>query len=312
MKKPLKYSLSALALLSAGIGAVGSAFASFTVHGKRQTLKEAYAWQSMHYDVSWYEHLSKEDYCIKSFDGYELHVQLCRPDQASDKYIILSHGYTDNRYGCLKYMRIYLDRGYNCIIYDLRGHGENLSHICTYSVLEGKDLYELIKDTRERYPDLKTLGLHGESLGASTTIASLGYQIWARADNMRTDYVDFAVADCGFADIENVLEGAVENSLRLPSFLVKAASAGSKMLYGYSFSQMRPVDMLSGNQVPILFIHGEDDTFILPENSRRMAAETDGYSEVHLIHGAGHANSVLTDPVSYREYVTAFLDKIQK
>ena len=311
MKKPLKYSLSAAVLLSAGLGAAGCTLASYTVHGKRQTLQEAFAWQSEHYDTGFYETLEKENYLVSSFDGYELHVQLCRCPQPSEKYIILSHGYTDNRYGSLKYMRIYLDRGYNCIIYDLRGHGENQPHICTYSLLEGKDLYELIKDTRERYPALETLGLHGESLGASATVSSLGYQIWARADHIQTDYVDFAVADCGFADIENVLKGAIK-SAHLPAFLVAVSSAGSKVRYGFSFSQMRPIEMLPGNKVPLLFIHGENDTFILPENSRRMAEATGGYSEVRLVPQARHADSVLTDPVLYRKYVYDFLDEIRK
>ena len=32
---------------------------------------------------------------------------------------------------------LYLQKGYDCILYDLRGHGENEPHCCTYSILEG-------------------------------------------------------------------------------------------------------------------------------------------------------------------------------
>ena len=310
MKKGKIIAFSSAALCSMGIGVLGTYAASFTANGRRQTLEQAYAWQQDHYDVSWYASLEKESYTINSFDGYELHVHLCRCGEASDRYVILSHGYTDNHFGTLKYMKLYLDRGYNCISYDLRGHGENAPTFCTYSIREGKDLYELIRDTRLRYPDLRVLGLHGESLGAASTIAALGYRIWAKADKITMDYVDFAVADCPFADIENVLKGAMENSMHLPGGLVNVVSACSKLRYGYSYSQMKPIDMLSDNKVPLLFIHGEDDTFILPENSRRMAAETAGYSEVHLFPGARHANSVLTDPEGYRTIVYSFLDTI--
>jgi fermentation-respiration switch protein FrsA (DUF1100 family) len=63
--------------------------------------------------------------------------------------------------------------------------------------------------------------------------------------------------------------------------------------------------------VPILFIHGAEDTFIPPSNSERMSAATKGYSEVRMIPGAGHAESVLKDPGLYREYVEAFLSRIE-
>ena len=60
----------------------------------------------------------------------------------------------------------------------------------------------------------------------------------------------------------------------------------------------------------ILFIHGEEDTFIAPWHSEAMQKATRGYSELHLIPGAGHAESVLKQPELYREYLYAFLDRV--
>ena len=40
------------------------------------------------------------------------------------------HGFRANRYGAVKYVDTYIDLGYNCIIYDMRGHGENEIPIC--------------------------------------------------------------------------------------------------------------------------------------------------------------------------------------
>ena len=84
-----------------------------------------------------------------------------------------------------------MDLGYNCIIYDLRGHGENAPTFTTYGTRESKDLKCLIDDTKERYADLSELVLHGESLGAATTITVLGEK----------PEVDYVVADCGFSDM---------------------------------------------------------------------------------------------------------------
>lgn len=271
---------------------------SFVMTGSRQTLDEAMQWQTEHYDTSFYQDLKKADYTIEGFEGYQLHVELLQNPVPTNDYVILSHGYTDNRFGSLKYAQMYLDLGFNCIIYDLRGHGENEPTFTTYGVLEAKDLVCLIDDTRERYPEVEVLGLHGESLGAATTITSLKYQ----------PKVDFVVADCGFSDIENVLREGYKNA-HVPVFLVDIADLGARIRYGYAIKDMRPIDSLADNDVPILFIHGEEDTFILPKNSQDMAAATHGPSEIHLIPGAGHAESILTQPDEYRHYVTEFLGR---
>ena len=272
---------------------------SFIMTGKRQTLDEAFTWQTDHYDTSFYAGLEKTDYQIKGFEDYVLHVELLKNPDESSKYIILSHGYTDNRMGSLKYVQMYMDLGFNCIIYDLRGHGENKTDFTTYGVREGMDLKCLIDDTRSRYKEIEVLGIHGESLGAATTITSLKYK----------PEVDFAVADCGFSDIENVLKEGYRNA-HVPAFLVDLADITGKIRFHYSIKEMRPIDSLDDNTVPVLFIHGADDTFILPKNSEDMKERTKGYRELHIIQGAGHAESILTEPDAYKEYVTAFLTSI--
>lgn len=273
--------------------------ASFTVSGNRQTLEEAMNWQSEHYDTSFYSSLERTAYTVQGEDGYTLHAELLKNPDPTDRFIILSHGYTDNRYGSLKYAQMYLDLGFNCIIYDLRGHGENEKTITTYGLREAEDLLALVEDTRTRFPDLKILGLHGESLGAATTLTALKYH----------PSVDFAVADCGFSDLENVLREGYRNA-HVPQFLVDVANLGMKMRYRFSLSDMRPIESLSDNTVPILFIHGAEDSFILPKNSQDMYERTQGIREIRLIPGAGHAESVLIAPDIYRETVEAFLHKV--
>ena len=271
---------------------------SFVMTGTRQTLDEAFAWQSERYDTSFYAGLGRNDYTVQGYEGYALHVELLENPAPSTEYVILSHGYTDNRMGSLKYALMYLNLGYNCIIYDLRGHGENEKTFTTYGILEGRDLELLIRDTRDRYPDLTSLILHGESLGAATTITCLKYK----------PEVDQVIADCGFSDIENVLRSGYRNA-HAPVFLVDVADFGAKLRYGYSLKEMRPIDSLPGNTVPILFLHGADDTFIFPKNSQDMASATAGSSAYYKIPGAGHAESILKQPQMYEEYVKEFLGK---
>ena len=278
--------------------AAGLYLASYSMGIKRQTLEQARAWQAEHYDISWYDLLEKADYTLTGEDGYVLHAQLLKNPRGGSRGVIISHGYTDNRYGSLKYARLYLDLGFHVLLYDLRGHGENEPTFCTYSVRESRDLLAVLKDARARFPQIKAWGLHGESLGAATTVACLKYEPDVR----------FAVADCGFGEISGVLENGMK-SMGLPPALVRLASLCAKIRYGYSFDEMRPIDCLRDNRVPVLFIHGAEDDFIPPAHSERMRAATRGYSELHLIPGAGHAASVLTAPDDYRALLEAFLRK---
>ena len=267
---------------------------TFLMTGNRQTIEEAFAWQTDHYDTSFYEELKKTDYTMETSDGYVIHAELLENPEPTDDYVIISHGYTDNRMGALKYGPMYLKLGFNCIIYDLRGHGENEATFTTYGIREGEDLDCLIRDTRERYPKLKVLGLHGESLGAATTITCLKYK----------PEVDFAVADCGFSDIESVLKNGS------PDILIDLADIGSRIRYHYAIKDMRPIDSLDENTIPILFIHGADDDLILPKNSEDMSNRTKGISKLCIIPGAGHAMSILTEPEMYADTVKTFLSEL--
>ena len=275
--------------------------ASSIMTGERQTYEESLQWQSGHYDTSFYSAVEKNDYKVEGQDGYILHVEYLKCPEASDRYVIITHGYTDNMMGSLKYARMYLELGYNCIIYDIRGHGANEPTFTTYGILEAQDLMKLIEDTRLRYPEISVLGLHGESLGAATTVTSMKYG----------PDVDYAVADCGFEDIENVLRGGFSET-PFTGFIFRLADFGAKLRYHYSLSAARPVDSLDDNTIPLMFIHGTDDSLIPPQNSQDMFDRTKGRKEIHFISGAEHAMSAVVSPDEYKEYLADFLMSIDQ
>jgi len=99
--------------------------------------------------------------------------------------------------------------------------------------------------------------------------------------------------------------------MHLPQFMVDVASLCAKMKYGYSYDEMRPIDALKDNEIPILFIHGQKDDFILPRHSINMQKATKGYSEIWLVEEATHAASVLFDKQGWKQHVESFLDNIR-
>ncbi len=290
------YALIAIAVLFLGLCVF---LASFLTNGRRQTFEESMKWQKERYDTSFYTSALSGDYLVEGDGGYRLNVQLLRTWKNDGRYVIITHGITDNRFGALKYARFYLDLGFNCVIYDLRGHGANEKTYTTYGDKEGRDLAKIVEDTRKRYPDLKTLGIHGESLGAATTIMCLKYR----------PEVDFAVADCGYSDIENVLRKGVRY-MKLPGFLVDMQNIGLMIRYRCSFKDMRPIDALADSTVPVMFIHGEDDELITPSNSQDMFDAAKGYKEIHFVKGAAHAVSAVVAPEEYQQLLESFTERV--
>lgn len=239
---------------------------------------------------------------VVSFDGYQLYVALLPCKEDSKNYVILSHGYTSTRYGVYKYAMLYRRLGYNCVIYDNRGHGANKKTYCTFGARESKDLIAIIKDTYERYGKDIHIGLHGESMGAGLQLQALQYQ----------PEVDFIVNDCGYSEILPVLRHKCRYNFHLPERIVDIASIFAKLMYGHSFHEVKPIRLLEQNQIPICFVHGEADDFIHIWHSQKMYAATKGMKEFHLFEGATHVKCLDTDTNRYQEMLINFLNKVYK
>lgn len=221
----------------------------------------------------------RDEYEVKGFDDYVLHVELVKATGLSDKYVILTHGYRSNRYGSVKYVDAYQKLGYNCIIYDVRGHGENARSLVTLGNVESKDLEILIEDTYMRYGQDIYLGLHGESMGSSISLSVLA----------RKPKVRFVVADCGFTNLYELLKEGYES--KHFGIMIHGVHLIAKWFYGVDLKQTSAVDAIASNTVPIAFIHGADDTFILPKHSKTLYETNPGTAFIEFVEGAGHAQS---------------------
>lgn len=274
--------------------------ANFTVHGRRQTMEESWNWEMEHCPDC--RNLKREefsDYTVTAEDGYLLHCSYLQAKEATNRFVILVHGYTDTRWGMLKYLQFYRKWNINCILYDQRGHGENAPAPCTYSLKEQTYLKAVIVDAMQRFgPDIR-LGVHGESLGGATVLGSMQYDL----------PLEFYVDDCGFARILPVLQVGL-SMMHLPKFLVYGASVCCKVLYGFFFHEASPIQYVSKNTKPLLVMHGAKDDFILPTHSKTVYETTAGYKELHLFEGAGHAESAIVRPKEYEQVLEAFLQTI--
>lgn len=252
-----------------------------------------------------FDSYDKEEYTVEGKDGYILHAVFVSTEKTrgTGKYVIVCHGHTSSRYGAVKYINCYIKLGFSCITYDARTHGENKPDKCTLGFVESEDLKHVIDDTRERYKDLKILGLQGESMGSSTSIHVLRFD----------PKIDFIVSDCCFLGTYNVVYDGYKNIHM--QCLVPFVRIAGKLIYKVDIKETNALKYLKDNKVPILFIHGAGDTLVKPYHAQTLfdeAKKGTAYTELIYVEGAGHAMSrQIAGFDAYTGYIESFLKKAQ-
>lgn len=250
-------------------------------------------------DTNAFEQLPKREILIPSHFGYHLKALVVEPHR-TNKYVIFCHGVTENKFNSIKYMNLFLERGFNGIIYDHRRHGESGGKTTSYGYYEKFDLKTIVDWLRlDRGPDL-LLGIHGESMGAATMLLYAG---------MIEDAADFYIADCPFSDFQQQLAYRLKAELRLPAkLLLPVADLFIKMRQRYSLKDVSPIAVIDNIEKPILFIHSKKDDFILPTMTEALYEQKQGPKKLFIAEKGVHAQSLNENKEDYAKVVDEFLE----
>lgn len=256
------------------------------------------------YSLAEYEELNRtgEHFQITSPLGYSLNAMriLCG-SAPSDKVVILVHGYRCHMYTSVKYVKLFKELGFDCIIYDNRYHGESGGAFCTLSGLETEDLLAVAETVGKMYPSGTKIGLHGESMGAATVMNALD-------SNFK---FAFCIEDCGFASAAEQLQYLTKRYtflFRKPIYQLMLKRIYRKT--GVDFEKVSPLCAVSSEraaETPVLFIHGEADRFVSYDNVKRLYDAKKGVKAIYTVPGARHAEAVSADFNKYQKIVCGFL-----
>lgn len=301
--------------------AVGTYFVNFAVHrkdtfnmdllpeeernsaeeeGERQKIirenREAFAVE----DKAFLESADKEDVSIVSSDGLSLNASFYRND--GNRYVILVHGYMGSRKDMLHLASVYSSWGYNVLSPDNRAHGESEGTWVGMGWLDKDDIRLWIDWIIARDPDAEIV-LHGISMGAATVMMTSGLDLPGN--------VKAAVEDCGYTSVWDIFRDELKALYHLPSFpVMNMYSIMSKIITGYTPKEASSLDMLGKSEIPMLFIHGDDDNFV----GTYMLdicydAKTKGDKEKLLVPDAGHGEAYLREPELYFSTVHEFISR---
>jgi predicted alpha/beta-fold hydrolase len=266
-------------------------------------------------DSEEYYSWEKEIFTLKSDYGYRLSCELLdgrgqvarsgdnRINRNSpEKIAILCHGLGYAKYSGIKYAKMFFRLGYQVIIYDHRNHGYSGKAHTSMGFYEKYDLKTLVDWCYDRFGEKCIILTHGESMGAATVLMHLGID----------RRVNYAIADCAYSDLTQLLCHQLKQYYHLPCFLIPIESFITYLRAGFWYNEVSPIRVVRHSLTPVLFIHGKIDNLVPADMTRQMYHNKKRLKAMYLVAGAKHAGSYCKNKEGYEKVVGLFLKRYQK
>ena len=201
--------------------------------------------------------------------------------------------------GSLKYLEIFLERGYSVLVYDHRNHGKSERNFTSFGYFEKDDAKMWVDYLYDRFDDPK-VGVHGESMGASTALqlATIDHRLL------------FCIEDCGYSNAMELFRyRSSSDNNKFVSLLTFPTNIYIKLKYKWSFDDVSVEKFINKATCPIMFIHGDSDAYVPTYMVNDLYDSYKGDKMLYLAKDTKHAAAFVTDPVTYKEKIYEFLDK---
>ena len=249
----------------------------------------------------WFDNTDKEKITIWSEEFKKnLHADFFKSTTGSNVYVICIHGYTSSPRKMGIYAKQFHEWGYNVLMPSLRGHADSEEEFVSMGWYDRLDVVSWINYLVETYPDCKII-LHGVSMGAATTMMTLGEEL--------PDNVKLAIEDCGYTNVWDILKHKMAQ-MKVPEFpFLYSSDRINKLQEKFSFKEASCTEQLKKSKTPTLFIHGEADTFVPYEMLQIVYDACPVEKDILSIPDAPHARSVCAHPELYWPKVEEFIKK---
>ncbi len=208
---------------------------------------------------------------------------------------ILVHGWGQSRIEMLIGIELWFDLCDRLVLYDLRGHGEATGGSSRLGCNEDDDLIALL----ERLGQTRVV-LVGRSMGAAITLATA-----ARQTSIR-DRIAGVVVYAPYTDFHMTLCRRLRRDGNPSRPFTDLAMLFLKLR---GRRQRTTTDDAQHLRCPLLVIHGNEDPIALISDARKIAAASPD-AQLHVVSGAGHSHTELTEGESHDELVRAFVGRI--
>ncbi|MHC0552367.1 alpha/beta hydrolase [Salinicoccus sp. CNSTN-B1] len=249
-------------------------------------------------DMDEFKKLPQDDVLISSKFDYSINAVFTHPNE-TNKWMVLCHGVTENKISSIKYLNMFTEMGYNCVIYDARRHGNTGGLHSTYGFYEKYDLETVIQYLFDHYgPDIQ-VGVHGESMGAATMLLYAG-ELSNRAE--------FYISDASFSTFGDELTHIFSQYTKIGSPLVLIfTNIFFRLRSRFSLFKVSPYRVVDNIRQPILFIHSKPDKFIPYTHTKELYKRKKPPKAAWYPERGGHVESFNRNPEKYRQVIASFI-----
>lgn len=306
VKKVLLIVVSIIILLTlVGLGVVGNYFYNLALNPK-SSKEKVFGPKDKSVEVSkmnkgnWIlDKSGYKDVAINSVDGLNLHGYEILNPKTSKAWVITVHGYTGQGKEMQGYANRFYNLGYNVLVPDLRGHGESDGDYIGMGWDDRKDVLKWIDYILERDSEANII-LHGVSMGGGTVMMTSGEDL--------PENVKAIIEDCGYTSVWDEFSYQLKSLFGLPEFpVLYSASLVSKIRAGYWLGDASAVKQVAKSKTPMLFIHGDKDTFVPYSMLDKVYDSADVEKGKLVIEGAAHGKAAETNPELYWNTVSKFI-----
>jgi uncharacterized protein len=228
------------------------------------------------------------------------------PPKPADKAVVFVHGRGQNRIASSfrpdKIAPIFLARGWDVLLFDLRGHGESEGDRYSLGQYEPRDIVAAIDFAATKgHVDRKRIAVVGESLGGGSAIMTVGLD----------PTIGPVVTDSAYADGYTVVSEVGQNYTGLPSWFTPGIVLAGRIFFGLDVASVRPAEVVRAHpERAWLFIQCDADKTVYPHHGTDLkAASANPDTELWMVHGCDHVRAFTQDPVAWQQHVLAFLDR---
>ena len=252
----------------------------------------------------WYDEHENTVVYVTSSVGDTITADIYMNENETDLWVICCHGYKSVPRDFGGVAEEFEKMGCNVLFPHLRGHGRSECKFVGMGWSDRLDVIRWIDYINENYPNAQII-LYGVSMGASCVMMTTGEQL--------PDNVICAVEDCGYTSVWDILQYQMKERYKIPAFpILNRVLQVYKRKTGFDLKEASALNQVKKSNTPTLFIHGENDTFVPCYMMRMVFEAASCEKEKYIVHGAGHAGSMLTAGEGYFERINSFVKKYIK
>lgn len=303
MKKKILVTVAVTGLAATAYLVMGNIFYGIALKSKRKKGSEQEITDTRHVDNRFLAKNPPIEKFIHSADNanLELHAAAYHHTERTHKWVIVLHGYTSHNREMTQWVHGFYEKGFNVLTPDLRGHGLSEGKYIGMGWHDRLDILSWINTLVSEDSEAEII-LFGMSMGGATVMMLAGEDL--------PNNVKVIIEDSGFTSAGSVLSHQLKEQLNVPDFpALYAADSIAKLRAGYGIFEASATDQLAKAKLPILFIHGEDDTFVPYDMMEELYEATNTEKKKLTIPGAEHTESINVNPELYWKTVWEFVGR---